>query len=230
MVDRFAAEAILAILLEAHSAVYIEIAKVASSSLKVAFAKLLGLDLTAVDGDPHRLDFPSPGAADLNAPRLFPRHWTFSFVRNPWDRLVSCYRDKIGGEVTDFTGMSERGVAHCLDGYEAFTAGMSFEEFVDAVARIPDEDADEHFRSQHWCLTNAAGDLAVDFVGRYESLASDFEHVAKRIGLPSGISLTRLQANPFPSPYVEFYDARTRDLVKHRYARDIDSFDYRYGD
>jgi len=217
-----------AILLAAYGAVYIEIAKVASSSLKVSFAGLLGLDLAAVNGNPHLLSFPSPGTRNLASDRLFPGLYTFTFVRNPWDRLVSCYRDKIGGEVADFTGMSESGVAHCLAGFEVFTAGIDFEAFLNAVAEIPDEDADEHFRSQHCSVTNGEGEVAVDCLGRYENLASDFASVAGRIGLPAETKLSRLQANPLPTAYADLYTPRTRDLVARRFAKDIDLFKYRF--
>ena len=43
------------IFLERYDAVYINIAKVASSSLKATFASLLDLDLDAVDGNPHEV-------------------------------------------------------------------------------------------------------------------------------------------------------------------------------
>ena len=217
-----------AILLEAYGAAYIEIAKVASSSLKAVFADLLGLDLAAVDGNPHLLSFPSPGPRDLAGSRLFPHLRTFAFVRNPWDRLVSCYRDKIGGEVADFTGLSDSGVAYCLAGFGVFKAGMKFEAFVDAVAAIPDEDADEHFRSQHCSITNAAGEIAVDRVGRYQSLAHDFALIGEEIGLPAGTTLPRLQANPTPTAYAELYTPRTRDLVGRRYGEDISLFGYEF--
>jgi chondroitin 4-sulfotransferase 11 len=217
-----------AILLEAYGAVYIEIAKVASSSLKVVFARLLGLDLAAVNDNPHLLSFPSPGSRNFTHGRLFPRLYTFAFVRNPWDRLVSCYRDKIGGEVADFTSISGSGVAHCLAGSDVFTASMDFEAFLNAVATIPDEDADEHFRSQHCSVTNADGEIAVDFLGRYENLSSDLARVAEKIGLPSDIRLPQLQSNPIRIVYSEFYTARTRDLVARRFAKDIALFGYQF--
>lgn len=86
-----------AVLLEAYNAVYIEVPKVACSSIKIALASLLGIDLDALGGNPHEVDFPAPRT--LAGPGLYAGLFTFAFVRNPWDRLVSCYRDKIMGEV-----------------------------------------------------------------------------------------------------------------------------------
>ena len=208
---------------------YIDIAKVASSSLKATVSAVLGLDVDRVGGNPHELEYPRPPEASRDSERLYPGLYTFAFVRNPWDRLVSCYRDKIQGEVADFTLFSQSGVANCLARFDAFSANMSFEEFVYAVASIPDADADEHFRSQHKYLTNERGKIAIDFVGRYENLATDFQHIAERIGLPKGISLPRLQANPRTVRYTDYYTATTRDIVATRFAQDITLFSYQFG-
>ena len=213
------------IFLEPYAAVYIDIAKVASSTLKATFASLLELN---ADGNPHEVQFPrTPETGDAGT-QLYPGLYTFAFVRNPWDRLVSCYRDKIRGEVDDFTNFSESGVAHCLARFDAFSANMSFEQFVRAVASIPDTEADEHFRSQYDYLTNEAGDIAADFIGRYENLASDFQHVAQAIGLPSNINLPRLQAAAKPIDYTEFFKPDTRNIVATRFARDVELFSYQF--
>jgi hypothetical protein len=216
------------IFLEGYGAVYIDIAKVASSSLKATFAAVLGLELDPGGGNPHDIEFPHPPVSSGAGERLYPGFFAFSFVRNPWDRLVSCYRDKIEGEVEGFTQFSESGVAHCLARFDVFSANMTFAAFVEAVASIPDADADEHFRSQHPYLTNVRGDLAVDLVGRYENLSSDFRHVAERIGLPPKITLPRLQANPRSVHYADYYTAATRDIVATRFAQDIALFSYRF--
>jgi len=219
------------IFLKPYSAVYIDIAKVASSSLKATFASVLGIDMVQVGGNPHEVEFPRPPESSRAGPggRLYPGLYTFAFVRNPWDRLVSCYRDKIQGEVEDFTQFSQSGVARCLARFDVFSVNMSFEEFVYAVASIPDADADEHFRSQHKFLTNDRGGIAVDFVGRYENLEADFRYVAERIGLPKGISLPRLQANPRSVRYMDYYTAATRDVVATRFAQDIALFSHHFG-
>ncbi len=106
---------------------------------------------------------------------------------------------------------------------------MTFEQFVAAVASIPDSEADAHFRSQSTFLMTNKGNVGVDFLGRYETLQRDFQFVAKRIGLPAGIQLPRLQAAPHRANYVEYYTANTRRLVGERFRDDIETFDYQFG-
>lgn len=213
------------ILLEPYGAVYIDIAKVASSSIKATLASLLGLG--KADGNPHVIDFPRPHPADPFGERMHPELFTFAFVRNPWDRLVSCYRDKIRGEVRGFTGFAESGVAHCLARFDAFSPEMSFTDFVHVVASIPDQVADEHFRSQSDYVVNASGTVAVDFIGRYEALERDFAHVARRIGLPFDTRLPHLQVAP-RRRYEAYYTPEMIEIVKDRYARDVELFCYEY--
>jgi len=117
------------------------------------------------------------------------------------------------------------GVANCLARFDAFFAGMSFDQFVRAVASIPDQHADTHFRSQHTFVTDEEGRLAVDFVGRYERLGEDWRRIGQRIGLPE-IELPRLQAVRVRRPCSAFYTAETRRIVADRYARDAQMFGY----
>jgi hypothetical protein len=118
-------------------------------------------------------------------------------------------------------------VANCLAGFDAFFAGMSFDEFVLAVASIPDEEADGHFRSQHTFVTNAEGQVAIDFVGRYEHLADDFRLVEQQIGLPT-TELPRLQEARERLKYAGFYTPETRRIVAERFRVDLEMFGYEF--
>jgi chondroitin 4-sulfotransferase 11 len=216
-----------AVLLEAQRAVYIEVPKVACSSIKIALASLLAIDLETAGGNPHHVSFPE--ARSQPGPCMYPGLFAFAFVRNPWDRLVSCYRDKIRGEVPGFTNFhTTRQVAYCLARFDTFRAGMTFDEFVEAVASILDDEADDHFRSQHTFLTNSSGELGLDYVGRFERLERDFDWVCQRLGLRN-LTLPFVQAVCTPRNYTEFYTPVTRRLVGDRFGKDIDLFRYDFG-
>ncbi|MBD3649309.1 MAG: alpha/beta fold hydrolase, partial [Pseudomonadales bacterium] len=214
----------IAVYLEPWQAVYIEIPKVACTSIKVALADLLDIELEG--GNPHQTAFPSVDYEQSDHGPLYPGLFSFAFVRNPWDRLVSCYRDKILLEVDGFTDATIRpGIANCFARFDEFRPGMSFDEFVDAVVSIPDEDADVHFRSQYTFVTNRSMEVAVDYLGRYETLTEGVAHIGQRLGLPS-VELPRLQAVLSLVPYRGFYSRGTRDLVAERFKTDIALFRY----
>jgi hypothetical protein len=69
-----------AVPLEAYAAVYIEVPKVALLENQDALAPLLGIDLVVAGGNPHRVHFPETGSQ--SGPALYPRLFTFAFVRN----------------------------------------------------------------------------------------------------------------------------------------------------
>jgi len=103
---------------------------------------------------------------------------------------------------------------------------MSFEDFARAVCRIPDYDANVHFKAQVRFIKDTKGRVIPDFIGRFESLGSDFEKVCTRVGL-EGQSLAHLQASEH-APYAEYYTNKLRTLVAKRYAEDIRCFGYKF--
>lgn len=110
-------------------------------------------------------------------------------------------------------------MADCLARFDVFTSGMPFDAFVRAVASIPDAEADAHFRSQYTFVADSRGDVAVDFVGRYEHLAEDFELVRRTIGMPQ-MELPRLVAARRAVHYAAYYTSATREIVAERFRRD----------
>ena len=98
---------------------------------------------------------------------LQPPCFTFGFVRDPYARLVSCYRHKIERPRQQGKRMSP---IFWVYG-RAFSLQMGFPEFVRAVAAVPDERAEKHFRSQTRFLYRD-GRPIVDFVGRLENFES----------------------------------------------------------
>jgi len=210
------------IVLHKFKAVYFFIPKVACSSIKMELGRAMGLIAARkyTDDELHRVGYPTTQRWKL---KKYRHYFKFTFVRNPWDRLVSCYSNKIKPTPEINNENFKDGVFREFDRYGVFRAGMTFENFAEAVCSIEDGDAQDHFRSQHTFLYDGDQPL-IDFVGRFENLAGDFALVQKKIGLPGTMLEQRMSSNR--KSYRDYYNPKTRQLVEKRFARDIDLFKY----
>ena len=217
------------ILLEHFNAIYFPIPRIASTSLKTQFKKELGLPGPA----PHATRFPAPDRDKLEA-GFYSDYFKFCFVRNPWARLVSCYQRLLNKRNINqtywtkflfyFMPKSSNSGRHRLAALPVLNGYMSFNEFVSAVANIPDEYANKHFRSQYTFLYNARGKLLVDYIGHLETFDADFQHVARRVGLSGEIPQDR--PRPKRRSYKDYYDKDTWEIVAQRYQKDIEILGY----
>lgn len=206
-----------------HRFIYFYIPKVASTSLKRILSKnLLGLD---TGKRVHCVYFEE--VIDVKGGE-YEDFFKFAFVRNPWDRIVSCYADKILHE--DVTNNKyKNGVFRRYERKfgNTFHMGMSFESFVKVIHGIPDHEADRHFQSQHNFISDKNGRILVDFVGRFENLAEDYAHIARKCGLADFV-LPHENRSKRANDYRSLYTPETRRLIEERYQRDIELFDYRF--
>lgn len=147
-----------------------------------------------------------------------------AFVRNPWDRLVSCYTQKIDEQ--SFDDPRKRGVTKSLVDAGLYHDEMSFGDFARAVCRIPDERANRHFRSQASFLVDNRGNLLVDEVRRFEELQEGFLYLKSLLGRDD-LELPHLKRTA-RRDYREYYDEETAELVGHRYAADLSLFGYEF--
>ena len=128
----------------------------------------------------------------------------FSFVRNPWDRFVSAvfFRGP-GTKVSEHIGKNE------------FKA-LSKRKFYDPRHRQP---------QYKYIYKN--GELAVDFLGRFENLNDDFSKVCEKLGLNKTLE-HRMIINK--KHYTEYYDNEMIDFVAKEYQKDIELFNYKFGE
>lgn len=216
-----------AIALHDFEAVCYLVPKVACSSLTAICVDLLGFKLPEDAWKPavfrdsshdHLIDRRKRDAAkiDLAQAKKLSAYWRFAFVRDPYDRLVSCYSEKIRSDGPE--RLFVNGVHRGLLRYGRFKYGMSFAEFAREVSRIPDADADPHFRSQSSFLVDGKGELVVDFVGRFESLQEDLSRVASKLNVEMELPHLLKSKRDGAAAY---YDPITRALVWERYAEDF---------
>jgi chondroitin 4-sulfotransferase 11 len=143
-------------------------------------------------------------------------YFKFTFVRNPFDRLVSCYVSKF---IND-RKFGKFDLEYSSNG--SITPDMTFDGFVKAVSAIPDYLADSHFKSQQYLIYRQNRRTRLDFIGRFEDLDKQYQLLAERFGLA-----------PLPHYNVtdkgdwrEYYTPELLEMVRERYKKDIEVFGY----
>ena len=67
----------------------------------------------------------------------------------------------------------------------------------------------------------------VDFIGRYERLAQDFDTICQRIGIRTP-ELPHLRRASEREDYRRYYDDRLAEMVAQHYRRDLDLLAYSF--
>jgi len=68
--------------------------------------------------------------------------------------------------------------------------------------------------------------IEIDFVGKFESLNKDFEHIKHSIGLTDA-SLPHLNAST-RAKYQSYYNDETREIVANWFREDVAVFEYEF--
>jgi hypothetical protein len=221
-----------AIHVERHKLIYIPIPKVACTSLTALCVDLLGFSLPkgswkagVFRGDAldDSIDTELRDSARISTAQAsdITDHWCFAATRNPYDRLVSCYSEKVCNQTEhkDFHG----GLSKNFIIYGKFYAHMPFSKFVDAVCSIPEREAEPHFRSQHCFVTDAQGKLIPDFLCDLGEFALLTDQIQQRTGVDVSIPhLLKSKRSSWRSHYTETLKRK----VAARYQRDFDLFGY----
>lgn len=134
-------------------------------------------------------------------------YFKFAFVRNPWDRVVSCYYNKV---VTK----GHAAFSECFD--------KDFEYFVKYIGKQNLSTADPHIRLQ----TRLIPMDEVDFIGRLENFTEDLQYVLSVLGL----QCTEIpQANRTDHVhYSTYYNEKTQQIIAKKYRDDIEAFGYQF--
>lgn len=186
---------------------YIMINKVATRSLLVACEKAFGKGEPLLDNPIKIFDF------------------KFAFVRNPYDRTVSCWLNQIAQPTAFSKILFQNGMHRAFWRYPGLKPGMTFPGFVKTVVDIPDETANPHFKSQSFFITDEGGQLIPDFIGRFEMLQEDFNIVCQRVGAER-VQLPHRNRTAKREPWKKYYTKETKRLIYERYKRDFENFGY----
>jgi hypothetical protein len=146
--------------------------------------------------------------------RTFEEYFTFSFVRNPWDRVYSAYMYLArGGWDEHDRAWSTQHIAPYAD----------FGDFVVRGLRQPVVREFMHFVPQRDFVCDRRGRILVDYLGYFETIGADFAEICRRIGSSATLTHTNRSTE---ADYRAAYSAETRGIVGEMYARDIAIFGY----
>lgn len=137
--------------------------------------------------------------------------FTFSFVRNPYDKVCSHYRYRVK---TNQTQLKDK--------------PLSFTDWVALSYGEKDPfyyDQPRMFMPQTDWLCDEYGQIMVDAVYHFESLQHDFQTIKERFGLNA--DLPHLKPSK-PVAYQSFYDNRAKQIVEQHFAADLDAFGYKF--
>ena len=202
---------------------YGRVPKVANSSIKAALCRLLkspqekGVRTTADSFWRTGTNGQTSMLSNHDARMCRGTHFSFSFVRNPFDRLVSAYNNKLI-ELEQIPGrMQAMGLEH----------SMPFGDFLSVVAATSDDDLDIHLLPQSSILC-LKGQLIPNFVGHLETMGQDWallQQLLRRERLPQLGKLpeknVRCNANDRDVPRY-FEDPGLVRLVAERYGNDLE--------
>ena len=139
-------------------------------------------------------------------PEIFDSYFKFSFVRNPWDFIISKYMSPAFSCVGKKSGQSLR---YFLKHYK--TPKNEHGEFFH-----------DYFKPEQ-----------MDFIGRFENRENDLNYISKKIGLniDKRIHIRKIQMqDKNKKHYTYYYDEETKQIVAARYAQDIEYFGYKFGE
>lgn len=149
--------------------------------------------------------------------------YRFAIVRNPWDRLLSAWADKIRGHSHDERRLKRLGQRAEPDAVA--TALIDFPSFVRVLEESLLFAHDAHFQPQAQIL----GSIELDFVGRFERYVESVGHALEVVGLGHlTTSLGHRNRSSKGSHYSTRYDEETRATVARLYAADIERWGYEF--
>lgn len=149
---------------------------------------------------------------------LYKDYWNdyfkFSFVRNPWDRMLSM--SKYG----DFYGCKVENDKINIDQYMQKYSRIE----IDPRSKSAIENVEPIKNAVYLNILNEE----LDFIGRFENLQEDYSKVCSIINCKNEIKHIEPNQKKFKH-YTEYYNDETREIVAEKYAKDVEYFGYEFG-
>jgi len=197
---------------EEYSAIFVHVPKCAGTSVKSLLSKktFKGVSLNNAKDGSHddKTGYYQAGTA-RRMKRAYEEQWKtyfkFAFSRNPWDRMVSCWKNRAAQKYSNFKDFV-----------------YNHQEMIDSG------NTSFHWHVMPQCLhvCNDEGDIIVDYIGRFENLQEDINNILELLDLePSEVPHKNKTSH---KNYREYYNKETIRRVEDLFWKDIEMFEYEY--
>ncbi len=187
-----------------YKCIFIHIPKTAGVSVS---ASLLGKGIANMPALYYKVLF---GKKDFN------NYFKFSFVRNPFTRLISVYEFLQSGG----GGPLDEKIVSIIQPYKCF------KDFVMQYLNQKTIKTHRYFRPQYYFICDSNNKLMINFWGRFEELEKDYEFIRTKIG--TGEPLKKLNVTKSKKLSQEEYYSNSKIIQKviSLYNKDFELFGY----
>jgi hypothetical protein len=199
---------------------FVDVPRTSSSSIKVELQKHFGLifgkknltDKSLISTQIIPNHIPAKVMRMAVGEEIWDKIFTFSFVRNPWDRMVSLfhYRKIVAKNIPE---------------------NMTFSEYIYLLRRDRGTGLFQYHGYYYGNADYLLGDhdeILVKFIGRYENRERDILHVAKSTGIHDIGTVITQKSRETVEPYSRYYTAESREIVADLFRKDLDVFGYTF--
>ena len=147
--------------------------------------------------------------------------WKFTYVRNPFDRVVSAYhysRDTYDGSSSDYDPKS---FASFVNSLQDNVLSKKYYEWLGPVQP-------NHVSPQHLYVYDSEGVAIPDYVGRHETFDFDTKNILDHLGFDIPEKIAVVNATPKRKNYRKYYDVSTRKIIEKTYEKDLNLFKYEF--
>lgn len=187
---------------------FVHIAKAGGTSITKAIAEHLNVDRSILRNSSNK--FIDGANIPLILKDEIDDYFVFSFVRSPWARAISYFHYLQQIRQPPFN----------------IPRNIEFKSWIKQGGFI---------HAKNGSLTSASSQLSnddgiyshIDFIGKIENVDADWQYVSDKLNL--SISLGHRKRSEHEH-YTSYYDEETIDIISNHYKRDVELFNYNFGD
>lgn len=153
----------------------------------------------------------------LYGKKKFDDYFKFTFVRNPWDKTLSAYNFLKKGGINHQDREFNKTILVEFPTFEKFIIEGFHKDIIKNWV---------HFMPQYWYVYDG-NNLVVDFVGKFENIQQDFDHVRNVLGTGNPLKhLNETKVNK--THYRKIYTKEMEEKIAKVYEKDIQLFSYSF--